>query len=214
MQHLGEQPHHVTIELSNPQCKGLRTLQSLGAKECTLTDIRSLPDGRTRHFVRIPAGVEPTVGVFSNVRAATRLGREAWFDSDGCDVCRTILSEGSFLVSGRHLGDQTIIYSFVVPSSDGFGHIVSTLEARGLKPKILEVRRFQARKGVLSAKQERVLWIALKTGFFSYPRKMDSIELSRRLGIMPSTLSEIMRRGTRRLLEHYFEEDARESHHK
>ena len=57
---------------------------------------------------------------------------------------------------------------------------------------------------VLTEKQERVLWLALKLGFFDYPRKIDSIEFSRKLGIVPSTLSEITRRGMLRLLKHYF----------
>jgi predicted DNA binding protein len=50
-----------------------------------------------------------------------------------------------------------------------------------------------------------VLRLAFKMGFFAYPRKIHMSELSRRLKIKSSTLSEISRRGIRRLLEHHFE---------
>ena len=72
-------------------------------------------------------------------------------------------------------------------------------------PKILQVVKFKPKSRILTDKQERVLWLALKLGFFDYPRKINSIELSRRLGIAPSTLSEMTRRGMRKLLESYFE---------
>jgi len=45
----------------------------------------------------------------------------------------------------------------------------------------------------------------LEKGVFDYPRKTNTLELSRRLGISLSTLSEITRRGMRRLVEDHFE---------
>jgi len=48
----------------------------------------------------------------------------------------------------------------------------------------------------------------LKGGFFDYPRKIGMRELSAKLGIKPATLSETIRRGTRRLLEHHFEKES------
>ena len=110
-----------------------------------------------------------------------------------------------FLVSARHLSDYTIIYDFVVPNHEAFRNIVSKLEEHGLAPKILEVTKFKPKMKALTEKQERVLWLALKLGFFDYPRKINSIEFSKKLGIVPSSLSEITRNGIRRLLRHYFE---------
>ena len=60
------------------------------------------------------------------------------------------------------------------------------------------------KKEILTEKQEKILWLALSAGFFEFPKRIDSVKLSRKLGISPATLSEITRRGIRRLLEHYF----------
>jgi predicted DNA binding protein len=96
------------------------------------------------------------------------------------------------------------MYSFVAPSFTAYRRIVSALERGRFKVKVLQVGRFESRMKVLTEKQQRILWIALQTGYFDYPRRVDSEALSRRLGISPSTLTEIIRRGTRRLLEHFF----------
>lgn len=203
---LKDEPYHITIEIVNEKCKGLRMLKGSGIKQYTLLDIRGLAGGLTRHLIKLPSNQinEIPEDTFTRIRSSGFI-REAWFDSNGCDVCNTILSNHSFLVSAKHVTDYTIVYNFVVPNFDAFKSIVSTLEAQGLTPKILEVMKFKPKGKVLTEKQERVLWLALKLGFFEYPRKVNTIELSRRLGIVPSTLSEITRRGMRKLLEYHFE---------
>jgi len=129
----------------------------------------------------------------------------AWIESEGCDVCNAILSHGSFLASGRTIQNSTILYSFVTPSFDAYKSIISALETNKFEVKILNLGKFKFKKKVLTEKQEKILWLALKTGFFDYPKKIGIGKLSRKLGISASTFSEIARRGIRRLLEHYFE---------
>ena len=204
-----DEPYHITLEIENRRCKGLKMLKDLGVQQYMLNDIRSLPEGTTRHLLRIPSKkiAEIPKNTFTKIRGSREKEEKtsAWFDSDGCDVCRTILSQNSFLLSGRHVEGHTIIYSFVAPNFDAFQKIMSALEAGGLEPKPLEVTKFKRKENTLTEKQERVLWLALKMGFFDFPRKINMLDLSRRLGVGLSTLSEITRRGTRRLLEHHFE---------
>jgi predicted DNA binding protein len=204
-----DEPYHITLEIENRRCKGLKMLKDLGVQQYTLNDIRSLPEGSTRHLLRMPSKMiaEIPKDTFTKIRGSNKLEGKtsAWFDSDGCDVCKTILSQNSFLLSGRHVDGHTIIYSFVAPSFEAFQNIMSTLEAGGFEPKPLEVTKFKPKGKILTEKQERVLWLALKMGFFAFPRKINMLDLSRRLGVGLSTLSEIIRRGTRRLLENHFE---------
>lgn len=184
-------------------------LEEQGIQQYTLSDVRGLPKGLTRHLIRMPSKEIAAIpkDTFTKIRGGSKFdeGVSAWFDSDGCDVCKAMLSHNSFLISGRHLEGYTILYTFVTTNFDAFKSIISTLEAKGLKPKILEVARFKPKGKILTEKQERALWLALKMGFFEYPRKITMLELSRRIGIGLSTLSEISRRGIRRLLEDHFE---------
>lgn len=209
MKDLWEEPYHIVIEVENRQCKILNMLKTLGIKQIRVVDIRGFNRGLTRHLVEAPLKYANKVlkAYSTETRRSNRLSEKTffWFESEGCNVCNTILSHGSFLISGRTVHDFTFIYSFVVPSFDVYKSIVSILEKNNLGLKILKVKKFNPKGTILTRKQERILWLALKTGFFSYPRKISVAELSRVLGIKPSTLSETIRRGMRRLLEYYFE---------
>jgi len=203
-----DEPYHITIEIANKQCKVLRMLKELGIEQFRVIDVRGVAGGLIRHLVRMPSNqFEKMPKSLIRIQSSDKFKKQTagWFDSDGCDVCNTILSHSPFLISGMNIEDYTLMYTFITPNFDAFKRIISTLESIGLKPKILEIGRYEPKKRNLTEKQERVLWFAFKTGFFDYPRKVDTSELSRKLGIKPSTLSEITRRGIRRLLEDYFE---------
>jgi len=209
MVYLWREPYHAVIEVENRRCRILRILKAYGLQQFRVADIRGSTVGSSRHLVELtPDQIEKIPREqLAKVWASRQSGGKAsvWFESGGCETCNTILSHGSFLISGKSLQDFIVVYSFVVPSFDAYKSIISALENSDLKVKVLRVGKLESKRGILTENQEKVFWIALKVGFFDYPRKVDTIELSSKLGISPSTLSEITRRGVRRLLEHYFE---------
>ena len=108
---------------------------------------------------------------------------------------------------GKSMQEYIISYSFLVPTFDAYRGIISDLEKRGHQVTVRKIGKFEQQIGVLTENQERIFWLALKSGFFYYPRQIGMAELATKLGISTATLSEIMRRGTRRLLEHYFKRE-------
>jgi predicted DNA binding protein len=66
------------------------------------------------------------------------------------------------------------------------------------------VSRYESRGDILTEKQERALWFAITLGFYEWPRRITLTELAEKLGVSASTLSELMRRGLRRVLRNYF----------
>lgn len=206
MQPAKDEPYHITIEIVNNQCQVAKKLNESGIKQFKIVDLRGVASDTTRHLVKIPS--KQVNRIPQNLEARQDEGKRetsVWIDSGGCDVCTTILSNSSFLISGRTVEDGALLYTFITPSFEAFQTIISSLEGKGFKPKILEVGKFQRRREILTEKQERALWLALKMGFFNYPRNLTMQELSLRLGVGLSTLSETMRRGIRRLLEDHFE---------
>ena len=95
----------------------------------------------------------------------------------------------------------------MVPTFEAYKGIISDLEKAWHPVNVRKIGKFEQQIGVLTENQERIFWLALKSGFFDYPRKVGMAELAAKLGITAATLSEIMRRGTRRLLEHYFKRE-------
>ncbi len=130
-----------------------------------------------------------------------------WLESGGCEVCNTILTHDAFLISGKSMQDNILSYSFMVPTHDAYRGVMADLQKAGYKVNVRKVGKFEPQIGFLTEKQERLFWLALKSGFFDYPRQVGMVELATKLGISTATLSEIMRRGTRRLLEHYFKHE-------
>jgi len=205
-------PYHVVLEVENRQCTILKRLTPLGLNHIKVIDIRSSSPKSVKHLVELdPDELRHVKNPPAELKAMSEGGGEAkssvWMESQGCGVCSTILSCDAFLVSGKSLEGCTIMYSFMVPSFEAFKKIIGSMKQAGLKVNVLKMGKFEPKAGVLTEKQERIFWLALKGGFFDYPRKIDTVELAAKLGISPSTLSEITRRGLRRLLESYFKSE-------
>ena len=207
-------PYHVVLEVENRQCRIVKKCASLGLKHLKVVDIRGSNKSSVKHLVELdPNEVKKIKNPPPELKAIGVKGQNKgkasiWLESEGCGVCNTILSCDAFLVSGKSMEDFSIMYNFMVPSFEAYQKIVTDMEGAGLKVNVLKMGKFEPRKGVLTEKQERIFWLALKGGFFDYPRKIDTVELAAKLGISPSTLSEITRRGLRRLLEHYYKQES------
>ncbi len=207
------EPHHIVLEVENHECTVVKRFGALGLRNIKVIDIRSSSPKSVKHLVELdPAEVklvkDPSPE-FKQIRAKAEAGAKPsiWLKSKGCIVCKNILQCDALLVSGRSLQDETIMYSFLVPSFEAYRKILTVAKEAGLKVNILKMGKFEPQAGVLTKKQERIFWLALKGGYFDYPRKTDTAELAAKLGINPSTLSEIIRRGMRRLLEYYFKNE-------
>ncbi len=201
------EPYHVVIEVENKHCKMVKKLASLGFSHLKVVDVRSSSSGSVRHLMDV--GEEQVRKVPRELAAKGHVeGKSSvWLESEGCEVCNAILAHDAFLVSGKSMQNSIITYSFMVPTFEAYRGIIDDLEKSGHKVNVLKIGKFEQQIGVLTEKQERIFWLALKSGFFDYPRQVRMAELATKLSISPATLSEIMRRGTRRLLEHYFKQE-------
>jgi hypothetical protein len=201
------EPYHVVLEVENKECKMVKKLATLGFKHLKVVDVRSSSSGSVKHLMDL--GEEQAKKVPKELVAPRHVENKSsvWMESGGCEVCNTILAQDAFLVSGKSLEDNMILYSFMVPTFEAYQTILKELQKTGHKVNVHKIGKFQQQIDVLTENQERIFWLALKSGFFDYPRQVDMKELSKKLGISPATLSEIIRRGTRRLLEHYFKQE-------
>jgi predicted DNA binding protein len=201
------EPYHIVIEVENKECQMVGKLNQLGFKHMKVVDVRSSRSGSVRHLMDL--GEEQAKKVPQELTSHGHVeGKSAvWLESKGCGVCNTILAHDAFLVSGKSMQDNIISYSFMVPTRDAYREIIEDLEKTGHKVVVRKVGKFEQQLDVLTENQERIFWLALKSGFFDYPRQVGLAELAEKLDISSATLSEIMRRGTRRLLEHYFKRE-------
>lgn len=201
------EPYQVVIEVENKQCKMVGKLASLGFSHLKVVDVRSSSTGSVRHLMDIGEDQAKKVPKELAAKGHVESKSSVWLESEGCEVCNTILEHDAFLVSGKSMQNNIITYSFMVPTFESYRGIITDLEKAGHKVNVVKIGKFEQQIGVLTENQERIFWLALKSGFFDYPRQIGMAELAAKLGITAATLSEIMRRGTRRLLEHYFKKE-------
>jgi predicted DNA binding protein len=90
----------------------------------------------------------------------------------------------------------------LITDNETLGEVIEGLEELNIENSVDRVTSL-GEKGVLTDRQEEVIKRAFSSGYFDFPRRIDSIELAKELGISISTLSEILRAAERRVFSEY-----------
>ena len=125
--------------------------------------------------------------------------------SNDCVVCSLILRSqaGYFVGPAATESDCQITYKLFM-NGEGMPNFLQSLYEQGIIYKIAEIAKMTTSRA-LTTKQERVLKSALELGYFDYPKRVSTEELSKAVGLAPSTVSEILRRAEKRIISGYFE---------
>ncbi len=119
-----------------------------------------------------------------------------------CTACRTFASATCFLVSGTTKPDGKL--EWVLLGSDTMvKSLLKDLEEEGVVAEVIRISELVETEE-LTARQESILQIALEKGYFEFPKKITLRKLAKVLDISPATLTEILRRGQKRLLQEHF----------
>lgn len=119
-----------------------------------------------------------------------------------CTACRTFARGDCFLVSATSKPDGKL--EWVLLGSDNMVKtLLRDLQGSGVEASVLKISQLQE-EGELTARQEHILQIALEKGYFEFPKKITLRQLAKTLDISPATLTEILRRGQKRVLQEHF----------
>lgn len=97
--------------------------------------------------------------------------------------------------------ERPFTWQILVRRSDDLRSLISRLEGRGIGVKVTGVSLLDHEE-ILTGRQKEILSMAVSVGYFDFPRKVGLTELSERVGVKPSTLSEILRSAERKIMEH------------
>jgi predicted DNA binding protein len=121
-----------------------------------------------------------------------------------CANCRIVASSECFIMSGKTDEDGSIEWRLIVTSGDHLKNMIDKLQSNGCEVKLKKIASVNMDE-FLTEREEEILYIAYKKGYFDYPKKVGIRELSKIFEISPSTLSESLRRGQRKIMEKYIE---------
>ncbi|GEM_PF-1953807 len=89
-------PYHVVIEVENERCKVLTMMEDMGIRQFKVIDMRGSSTGSIRHLVELPLDQVNKISKEKLIRSQENTEAEGkstiWVESEGCDVCNTMLS--------------------------------------------------------------------------------------------------------------------------
>ncbi len=93
-------------------------------------------------------------------------------------------------------GEHAVGIWTITGMRDRVDRLLTLLEEKHVQVEMKNIQKIQSNQvqGTLTPRQAEILEVALKLGYFEFPRKITLTELARRVGVAKSTLSEIVRR--------------------
>jgi predicted DNA binding protein len=119
-----------------------------------------------------------------------------------CTACRTFAGADCFLVSGTTKPDGKLEWT-LLGSDTMVKTLLKELEDEHVAAEVVKVSKLEEEEE-LTARQEHILQIALEKGYFEFPKKITLRQLAKVLEVSPATLTEILRRGQKRVLQEHF----------
>src|SRR3972149_8135253 len=121
-----------------------------------------------------------------------------------CHACASLASTECFLTDATASAEGGLDWRLPAPKRQAIEDLVRTLRARGLEIELASIKTAKS-SGSLTGRQDQVLSLAYKLGYFEFPKKINLSDLAKKLGVAKSTLSEIMRAGEEKILHAYFQ---------
>jgi predicted DNA binding protein len=177
-------------------------------------DCRSLPDGKgVQELFEVTSTADLSEKIVDYVRQDSYVydidivkaeqGRVIGsLKTHKCTACKTFAEADCFLVSATSRLDGKL--EWVVLGNDTMvKSLMQELENQKVAGQVVKISKIKGEKE-LTARQENILQIALEKGYFEFPKKIALRQLARVLDVSPATLSEILRRGQKGVLEEHF----------
>ncbi len=115
-------------------------------------------------------------------------------------VSSNIMLSGCFFRSIRKNGPK-VIWNLIAPQKSNAQELANLLEAVGIPFNLVRLVPLTNGNGVMTARQEQILKVALDGGYFDRPKGIGVREIAKELSISTATVSETLRRAIRQVLE-------------
>lgn len=123
-----------------------------------------------------------------------------------CHAGQVLAASDCFMVAAQSLADGRVRWKVVSGREGALLSLVQALRDKGCE---VEVKRVGATKDevVLTKRQEEVLALALREGYYETPKRIHLSDLAKRLGMAPSSLGEVLKRAERAVIEEHLAHD-------
>lgn len=120
-----------------------------------------------------------------------------------CDICRILTDADVFLISAESKGNGKVDWTIILSDKDELKKIFDHLKTKSVEAELVKLTKIDD-KETLTDRQDKITHVAFERGYFDYPKRISLRELARMFDVSPSTLSEILRKGQRKIVLDYF----------
>jgi len=119
-----------------------------------------------------------------------------------CLACASLAGSNCHIMSASAKADGAISWRLMTSDRTELKKLVSKLKKLGCDAKLVKLSPIDV-QDVLTNRQEEIIMMAFEKGFFDTPRKSKLKDLARITGVSQATLSEILRKGQKRIVVDY-----------
>jgi predicted DNA binding protein len=123
-----------------------------------------------------------------------------------CVACCSMVGSEAFLLEAHMEKGGRMVWQLLSSDKEAIRRIVSDLEGHRYTVELMKLTSVDMDE-LMTSRQEDILQIAYERGYFDYPKKISLRDLAAMFDISISTLSEMLRKGQRKIMEEYFAEE-------
>ncbi len=192
-------PIEVLLSVRRKDCRLENTLAGVS---CRIERLAVRPD-RVLHKV-IPNNGEDIEAVLRSRNFDTKRTRNGtvWVECTSCSVC-SFFARIPFLevVGMTSAQEDRLMVKAQLPSLSSLRYLKSKLKYAGLEYHVADVRPFSHME--VTQREREALQFALERNYFEFENRSTLSELAEQMGVSKSSLSETLRRGTRKAVIQY-----------
>ena len=121
-----------------------------------------------------------------------------------CRAGQVLAASDCFMVGAQSLDDGRVKWKLISGKEGSLQSLVEELRGAGCEVEVERVRAVRD-ESVLTKRQEEVLALALKEGYYETPKRIHLSELAKRLKIAPSSLGEVLKRAEKAVIEQHLD---------
>lgn len=127
-----------------------------------------------------------------------------WARAPSCSTCNFLSMSDVLVLDAVTLSQEEIVYRIIIPSASILRDLLKKLNEMGFRPRVLDKKNIiDEDKSKLTPRQLEILILAYKRGYFDVERKINLTQISKILGIAPSSAQEILRRALKKIIGEY-----------
>ena len=163
----------------------------------------NLRDEDSDRVIEAIEGMDHVVNVEITERQKGRL--LAIVEVKDCPGCVSLAAADVFLLSAHTNEEKRLEWKVAFSKREDLDKLIWDLQGSGSDVELIRVSNAIDDGLRLTDRQLKIVEVAFKRGYYDYPKRISIRELARIFGVSTATVSEILRRGQRKIIKEHFE---------